>query len=125
MSSRWVTYHVKDSMGSVQSRIRAPKDHPVALHPAILRAIIHHGWVVEQWGAPVETGVEIHGIVNWKGLADHMAQAISASVDATEPDAEVRFEYLQSVLDDYRIAQMEESVAQPFGGSGEDGEQGR
>jgi hypothetical protein len=108
---KWVTYLVKDTTGTVQSRIRAPEGEALQLPPSILRNVVDKGWLVEKWSTN-ETGVEVHGIVDWKRHADQMAGVLQMLVSGSEPDPEVRMEYVQSALYDYRIAEMEASMVE-------------
>lgn len=111
-----VTYLLKDIYGSVQARMTLPEGESVTLEPWMVHHINQRGWRLEAWEM-ADSGVQIHGWADWKGVADTMATALRALLadDSEEvgPEWEALLAQAQSALDDYHVAEMEVSVAQP------------
>jgi hypothetical protein len=109
---KWVTYFVKDELGTVQARIRTPEGEVPSLPPPIVHHVIHSGWKVEAYQS-AESGVDVHGMVDWRSIAEQMGEVLQMLADGSEPDPEVRQEHVHWALTDFRIAQMEASVGEP------------
>lgn len=121
------TYLVKDMSGDVMARIVAPEGEGVSLDPWMIEGINSQGWRVEAWETK-ESGVQIHGWADWQAVADSMAEVLTAILDdavqLTEEESEALLGKAQQALDDYHVAQMEVSVAQPDAVPEDDEEEG-
>lgn len=123
-------YLLKDMTGSVQAWLTSPDGEDVTLAPWMIHNIQHRSWRLEAWET-TSAGVEIHGWVDWKKVADNFASVISLMLeDGREADEEADEQLLaqaQSALDDYHVAQMEISVAETRtdDGGDEDGQPAR
>lgn len=111
-----VTYLLKDAYGTVHARMTLPEEENVSLEPWMVHHINHRGWRLEAWEA-VDLGVQIHGWADWHGVAETMATVLRSLLDHgeewTEDEEAALMEQARSALDDFHVAEMEVSVAEP------------
>jgi hypothetical protein len=118
-------YLLKQPDGTVRARLVGQEGEGVSLEPWMIEGINNRGWRLESWTTK-DPGIATHGMADWRGVANSLATVLGAILeDGREPNDEADEQLLaqaRSAIDDFEVAQMEESVAQPSG-AGEDGEE--
>lgn len=123
-------YLLKALDGTVMARLVGQEDESISLEPWMIEGINHQGWRLESWNTR-DSGIATHGWADWRTVANSLASVISLVLeDGREVNEEADEQLLaqaQSALDDYHVAQMEESVAEPspVGEDGEEAEDGK
>lgn len=113
-----ITYLLRDERGIVRARMVIPEGDGVVPEPWMVHNINSRGWLLEAWEIK-DSGIQMHGWADWKGVADDMATALRAVLsyaeEAVETDEEGQalLEQVRMALDNYHVAEMEVSVAEP------------
>lgn len=110
-----IVYLLRDPSGRVMARMVLPEQEPVPLEPWMVHNINRCGWQLVT-GPAEESGVEVHGWADWRTVAQNMAGVLELLLDDFDFTDEALLSdtltHARSVLDDYRVAEMEVSVAE-------------
>lgn len=122
-----VEHQLLDPEGTVQARVWAPEGESPEVAPWMLYKICSHGWsiVAMESSSP---GVEVHGYVNWREVAQGLADVMAVVIDVEEFDwqdtaaADDLMERGKQAFENFQVAQMEYALAFPEAPEKEDGE---